>query len=153
MLSPLRVPMVPNPVGGGVASGEELLFPDRATRGSSRSPGKAGFLDDPFVFHDGVDKISSQLFVGFFLPTWPKNLSRDIFFRPQTKMQSQIVLRAIARTAPHFAELTNVARGNRHPSADCGFVAPGPDQAKQHCMILILRAVDQQRGSLPNIQE
>src|SRR5713226_4621488 len=100
--------------------------------GSPRQRQGLGIADSR-TFHDRIDAVGRDIPECLDSSVWPANLDGLHFCsRAQSKMQTEIVLRKIARAAAHFAELLDASRTDGHPSADCGAIALGANQAEQH---------------------
>src|SRR5262249_32187292 len=72
---------------------------------------------------------------------------------PESEVQARIVLRDIASSRSHFAHLHRFSRLYRDARSDRHAVALRANQLEEDAMIVIPRAIDQQRGKLADIQD
>ena len=68
-------------------------------------------------------------------------------------MLAKVILRQVAASSANFAELANTSGQNSHAGANGGAVAFRAYKFKEHAMIRILGAIDEQRGRFTDIED
>src|SRR5262249_46444563 len=109
---------------------------------------------DSLSFDYGIYKVRSNILERLNIAVRPANLDRLDFARgAQAKMQPQVILRQVAGSSAHFAELLYSSGPDVHPGANRSAIALCRDELEKDAMIPIGIHVLKQGRRLADIQE